>query len=128
MEQAAALIRYRFDTVEQLATHVRLVDDAALLFLPDPPKGEPPVERVVVELVLREPQVTTVVRGVIVSRAEGGSWLLLSDTRLALRLRYRRGFEGHRVGRVSADQLVQLRSEFGDHFIAQVLDASGGGM
>ncbi len=108
MEQAAALIRYRFDTAEQLAHHLHLVDDAALLYLPDPPKGGAPVERVVVELVMQEPPVTTVVRGMIVSRAEGGSWLMLS--------------------RVSADQLVQLRSEFGDHFIAQVLDASGGGL
>jgi hypothetical protein len=131
MDQALALIRYRFDTLEQLSRHLHMVDDAALIFLPEPEKASALPERVMVELVLREPSQETVVRGAVVSRAEGqvrGSWLQLADTRLAMRLRYGRGLEGRREGRVSADHLVQLHSDYGDHFIAQILDVSSGGM
>jgi hypothetical protein len=128
MEQESLMLRYRFDTFEQLERHLHLVNGAALLFLPEGKTGEPASgQRVLLEIAIREKAQQTAVRGQVVVRAERGSWLQLADTRLALRLR-QGGFEARREGRVSADAVLSLRSSEGTQLVAQLLDLGIGGM
>lgn len=126
-----SLIRYRFDSLQQLAKHLHVVDNAALLFVRDHKKDHPPKGRVLLELEVVEPGHRTVVRAEVVARAEGtltGSWLQLSDVRLARRLREMSQFAARLDGRVSADQVVQLRGNDGRQVVVQLLDISVGGM
>jgi hypothetical protein len=128
MEQDSLMLRYGFDTFEQLERHLHLKNGAALLFLPECKGGEPaPGRRVLVEIAIREKAQQTAVRGQVVVRAQRGSWLQLSDTRLALRVR-RGGFASRREGRVSADAVLSLRSSQGTQLVAQLLDLGAGGM
>lgn len=125
------MIRYRFDTLGQLTQHLHVVDNVALLFVPDPRKGARLSGRTLLELSARESGHHTVVRGDVVARAEGGmtgSWLRLADLRLAKRLRETGTFAARRDGRISADQVVRLRGEGGEQLVLQLLDISKGGM
>lgn len=125
------MMRYRFDSFEQVARHLHVVDNAALLFVRDQKKAGTPSGRVLLALDIRESGQETVVRGEVVARAEGGlpgSWLQLSDLRLARRLREPGGFRSRRAGRVSGDQLLQLRSASGNQLVAQLLDVGEGGL
>jgi hypothetical protein len=128
MEQESLMLRYRFDTLEQLRRHLHLVNGDALLFLPDCKAGEPaPGRRVLLEIAIHERAQQTAVRGQVVVRAQRGSWLQLADTRLALRLR-QGGFASRREGRVSADAVLSLRSRGGSQLVAQLFDLGTGGM
>ena len=113
MEQDSLMLRYRFDTFEQLERHLHLKNGAALLFLPECKASEPaPGRHVLVEISIREKAQQTAVRSQVVVRSQRGSWLQLVDTRLALRVR-RGGFASRREGRVSADAVLGLLSSQG---------------
>jgi hypothetical protein len=130
MDRGAAMMRYTFDSMGQLARHLHVVDNQALLFVRDQNVPAASVGRVMVELEVSELAQKTVVRGEVVARAEGrlpGSWLQFADTRLARRLQ-KGGFIARRERRVSADQLLQLNSPAGTQLIVQLLDMSSGGM
>lgn len=125
------MMRYRFDSFEQLARHLHVVDNAALLFMRDQKRSGGPFGRVLLALDIRESGQQTVVRGEVVARAEGrlpGYWLQLSDLRLARRLREPGGFAARREGRVSGDQLLQLRSDAGHQLVVQLLDVGSRGL
>jgi hypothetical protein len=130
MERVATMMRYTFDSMGQLARHLHVVDNQALLFVRDQKKA--PVAgtgRVMVELEVADPEQKTVVRGEVVARAEGqlpGAWLQFADTRLARRLP--KGGFTQRERRVSADQLLQINGSSGAQHIVQLLDMSPGGM
>ena len=130
MERAATMMRYTFDSMGQLARHLHVVDNQALLFVRDQKKVQVAgTGRVMVELEVAEAEQKTVVRGEVVARAEGqlpGSWLQFADTRLARRLQ--KGGFVRRERRVSADQLLQLNGSSGAQHIVQLLDMSPGGM
>jgi hypothetical protein len=128
MEQDSLMLRYRFETFEQVERHVHLVNGAALLFLPECKAVDSGTgRRVLLEIAIREKAQQTAVRGQVVVRAGRGSWMQLADTRLALRLR-QGGFASRREGRVSADAMLSLRSNEGAQLIAQLLDVGVGGM
>jgi hypothetical protein len=130
MDRGAAMMRYTFDSTGQLARHLHVVDNQALLFVRDEKVPAVSAGRVMVELEVSELAQKTVVRGEVVARAEGrlpGSWLQFADTRLARRLQ-KGGFIARRERRVSADQLLQLSSSAGTQLIVQLLDMSSGGM
>ena len=130
MDRGAAMMRYTFDNMGQLARHLHVVDNQALLFVRDLKGPAATLGRVMVELEISEPAQKTVVRGEVVARAEGkvkGSWLQFGDTRLARKLQ-KGGFISRRERRVSADQLLQLNSPAGTQLIVQLLDMSSGGM
>lgn len=125
MDRPTAMMRYTFDSPVQLARHLHLVDNQALLFLRES-KGTQ--KRVLLELEVREPSQKTVVRGEVVARAEGqlpGSWFQFADTRLARKLQ-----EGNfklRDRRLSADQLLQIKTKAGS-LVVQLLDIGAGGL
>jgi hypothetical protein len=126
MEREATLIRYRFDTFDQLGRHVHLVDGAGLIFLPDKP-GESASGRVLLELAVRERAQQTAVRGEVVVRTARGVWLQLADSRLAVRLLHG-GFDGRREGRLSADAVLSLEGSAGTRLLARLVDIGIGGM
>ena len=131
MDRGGTMMRYRFDSFEQVARHLHLVNNAALLFVRDQKRLPTPFGRVLLALDIRASGQQTVVRGEVVARAEGGlpgAWLQLSDLRLARRLREAGGFAARREGRVSGDQLLQLRSDAGHQLVVQLLDIGAGGM
>jgi hypothetical protein len=125
MDRTTAMMRYTFDSLGQLARHLHVVGNQALLFLRE---SKAPAKRVLLELEVREPSQKTVVRGEVVARAEGqlpGSWFQFSDTRLARKLQ-----EGNfklRDRRLSADQLLQIKAASGS-LVVQLLDISSGGL
>ncbi|HEY2030949.1 MAG TPA: PilZ domain-containing protein [Myxococcales bacterium] len=125
MDRTTAMMRYTFDSTVQLARHLHVVDNQALLFLRES-KGMQ--KRVLLELEVREPSQKTVVRGEVVARAEGqlpGSWFQFADTRLARKLQ-----EGNfklRDRRLSADQLLQIKTPSGS-LVVQLLDIGAGGL
>jgi hypothetical protein len=127
------MIRYAFDSFSQLSNHLHVVDNSSLMFIVDPKRaGYPGAQgKVLLELEIRESMMKTVVRGEVVARAEGslaGSWVQLSDLRLAKRLQKPEAFASRRERRVSAEQLVQLRASSGSQLVAQLLDVSEGGI
>jgi hypothetical protein len=122
------MMRYRFDSMGQLARHLHVVENHALLFLREEKKHGPASRRVILELEVKELAQRTVVRGEVVARSDGqlpGSWLQLSDTRLARRLQ--RGQFTKRERRLSGEQLLQLTGHSGS-VIVQLLDIGGGGL
>jgi PilZ domain len=130
MDRGAAMMRYTFDSMGQLARHLHVVDNKALLFVRDQKSKATTGGRVMVELEVSELEQKTCVRGEVVARAEGqlpGAWLQFADTRLARRL-HKGGFTIRRERRVSAEQLLQLNSPAGTQLIVQLLDMSEGGM
>jgi hypothetical protein len=130
MDRGATMMRYTFDSTGQLARHLHLVNNQALLFVHDQKRQGGALGRVLLELEVSELKQTAVVRGEVVARAEGqlpGSWLQIADTRLARRLQ-KGNFTARREGRVSGDQLLQLSSPDGTKLIVQLLDMSPGGM
>jgi len=125
MDRSTAMMRYTFDSPVQLARHLHLVDNHALLFLRE---SKADSKRVLLELEVRDTSQKTVVRGELVARAEGqlpGSWFQFADTRLARKLQ-----EGNfklRDRRLSADQLLQLKASSGS-LVVQLLDIGAGGL
>jgi hypothetical protein len=130
MDRGATMMRYTFDSTGQLARHLHLVNNQALLFVHDQKRLAGTLGRVLLELEVSELKQKAVVRGEVVARAEGqlpGSWLQIADTRLARRLQ-KGNFTARREGRVSGDQLLQLCSPDGTKLVVQLLDMSPGGM
>jgi hypothetical protein len=128
MERSATMMRYRFDSMGQLARHLHVVDNHGLLFLRDEKKAAAGSRRVLLELEVKELSQKTVLRGEVVARSEGqlpGSWLQFSDIRLARRLQ--KGQFNRRDRRLSGEQLLQLTGPSGS-LIVQLLDIGGGGL
>ncbi len=127
----AVLMRYRFETLDQLARHLHLVDEAALMFLRDHREKFAVGERLLVELSIRASGLQTAARGEVVARAEGalrGSWLQLADTRLARTVGDPAAFAVQREGRISASSMVQLRADSGAQLVAEMMDVGPGGL
>lgn len=123
-----SMIRYRFETFDQLVRHLHTVENTTLVFVPDE-RRQPLSGRAVLELQIGETHEQTVVRGEVVARSEGsmpGAWLQLGDTRLARHLTLRRAFAARREQRLSADHVVQLTAESGSQLV-QLLDVSASG-
>jgi hypothetical protein len=131
VERGTMLIRYRFDTLGQLAQHLHVMPDATLLFVPEPRIASARVRTVLVELSVRETRQQTVVRGEPVAQAHEtppGAWLELSEHHLPRLARPPGPFMARRDQRVSGDQLLMLRGQFGEQVVAQLLDVGAGGL
>jgi PilZ domain len=131
LERGTMLVRYRFDTLEQLAQHLHVMPAATLLFLPEPRIANARVRTVLVELSVRETRQQTVVRGEPVAQAldaPPGAWLELSEHHLPRLARPPGPFMARRDQRVSGNQLLKLRGQFGEQVIAQLLDLGAGGL
>lgn len=123
------MIRYTFDTVQQLSRHLRQVDNTVLLFVRNATAATKGT-KVLLELQIRAGAERTVVRSEVVARSGGsspGAWLQLSDPRLAERLRDPDALLGRRDRRICVDQPVLLQRDEGQQ-MAQMLDVSAGGL
>ena len=123
------MIRYRFDTIDQLSRHLRVIDHAVLLFVrgsSHPARGT----KVLLEIQVKANSGRTVVRSEVVARSEGalpGTWLQLSESRLVQRLRERDALVGRHDPRRCVDQPVLLARESGTQ-MGHMLDVSTGGL
>ena len=123
------MLRYRFDDLAQLSRHLHVVDNSVLIFLRDH-RDDVHYERVLLDLSVRKTGEQTVVRGEVVSRAQGsirGVWVRLSDPRIARRLSEPAPLSARRMPRLSTDQMVRLHFP-GGQLVAQLLDVSAGGL
>jgi hypothetical protein len=130
-ERGTMLVRCRFDTLEQLAQHLHVMPSATLLFLPEPRIANARVRTVLVELSVRETRQQTVVRGEPAGQAHEnppGAWLELSEHHLPRLARPPGPLMARRDQRVSGDQLLKLRGQFGEQVIARLLDVGAGGL
>ena len=136
VERGRMLIRYRFDTLEQLAQHLYVMPTATLLFVSEPRIAAARVRMVLVELSVRETRQQTVVRGVPVAQplealpfeAPRGAWLELSEHQLPRLARPPGPLIARRDRRVSGDQLLKLRGRLGEQLVAELLDVGAGGL
>lgn len=125
------LIRYRFDTLEQLAKHLHVMPTATWLFVSEPRIAAARVRTVLVELSVRETRQQTVVRGEPVApplEAPPGVWLELSEHHLPRLARSLSPFMARRDPRVSGHQPLKLRGHLGEQLIAELLDVGAGGL
>jgi hypothetical protein len=118
------MIRYVFDSYDQLARHLHVGGSVTLLFLAS--RGALPSDReAMVELRVRGEPRSAVVRGRFVAFAEGGltrAWLQLPDARLPLRIHSGAGFALPRIARVQSDDLLRIRSASGAETLVRLLD------
>ena len=123
------MIRFTFDTLDQLSNHLRVVDHAVLLFVRGD-LGSSRGTKVMLEIQVKSGAGQTVVRSEMVARADGsipGAWLQLDDPRLVERLRDPAALIGRRDQRRCVDQPVLLARKGGTQ-LAQMLDVSTGGL
>lgn len=124
------MIRYVFDTWEQLARHLHAGSHSALLFLAS--RGSLPAQQeCMVELRIRGEPRSAIVRGRFVAFAEGGltrAWLQLPDARLLTRIHSGAGFALPRVGRVQSNDLLRIRNSAGGETVMRLIDMGARGL
>src|SRR5437870_10564619 len=85
----SALLRYRFDTQEQLQQHLHVVDGRGILFFRDPKSQLATGNPVILEVLFGAGQQQSLLRGQVLGRDVGkgeGVWLEFPDARLARRV------------------------------------------
>jgi hypothetical protein len=117
------LLRYRFESLEQVKAHLNvLTGGRSLLFYPAPAVQGAGGDRVLLEVSEGEQQM--LLRGTVLSRVEGGMWLDFPDGRLARWLGARSAVGRHQR-RLPADLMVDVRGAV--HRLGRLLDVSLGG-
>src|SRR5438105_246581 len=126
-EGKAALLRHRFDDVEQLRRHLHVVDSSTLLFYRDPTLGLSTGSPVLVEIAFQSSEQTRVLRASVLARAEGqGLWLLVPNTRFARDV-HDHGIQARRGRRLGTDELIRMKRSNGSEYMIRMLDLSIGG-
>jgi hypothetical protein len=117
------LLRYRFDSLEQLKRHLNvLTGGRTLFFYPSRTVQGEGGDRVLLEVSEGEQQM--LLRGTVLSRVEGGLWLDFPDGRLA-RWLTTRSLTGRHQRRLPADLMVDVRGNA--RRLGRLLDISLGG-
>jgi hypothetical protein len=120
------LLRQRFNSSEQIARHLHVVEGSTLLFFRAPTLVVPVGSPVLLELCLEASDQTRLMRGSVLARAEEhGLWLQFAGTRFAGKM------DGpsvlpRKMRRVGTDRLVRLRRLRGE-YLGMLLDVSQGG-
>jgi PilZ domain-containing protein len=123
----AALLRHRFDSVDQVRRHLHVVDSSTLLFFRDPTLGLTSGALVLVELAFESSEQTRVLRATVLARAEGqGLWLAVPNTRFARDV-HERGLSPRKGRRIGTDESVRLKRLDGAEYMVRLLDLSMGG-
>lgn len=124
------MLRYVFDTTEQLRRHVHRVDGAALLFFPERAHLRHTGDPVLLEMQLPERRQQVVLRATIHSRVDGrlqGVWLQFSD-QLSRALEADAAVIQRRQNpRIGGAAIVEVRSSDASARIARITDVSVGG-
>lgn len=125
------MLRYVFETTEQLQSHLHTNAAVAFFFFPNGRAAGKAGDAVVLEVELRKPRQQLMLHATIHSRITGrwpGLWLQLADLRLVRKLASDAASIGkRRHPRVAADLVVKLREADGSARIARLLDVSTGG-
>ena len=117
------LLRYRFDSLDQLKAHLNvLTGGRSLFFYPSPNAEGAGGDRVLLEASEGEQQM--LLRGTLLSRVEGGLWLDFPDGRLA-RWLGAGSVVGRHQRRLPTDLMVDVHGEV--HRLGRLLDVSLGG-
>jgi hypothetical protein len=123
MSRPELLLRYRFESLDQLKRHLNvMVGGRSLLFYPARHVAGEGGDRVVLETAAGEQQM--LLRGAVLSRVEGGLWLDFPDGRLARRLGAG-ALTGRHQRRLPVDLMVDVRGPA--HKLGRLLDVSMGG-
>jgi hypothetical protein len=133
-DRRSAMLRQRFEAVEQLKAHLHVVEGRSLLFFRDPTLNLTAGAAVLVELVFANSEQTRVVRANLVARSEAlGLWLATGNARFAREVRDR-GLAPRRGRRLGADLPLRIRRPDGSEHLVTLLDLSiagariGGGL
>ncbi|HEX9576923.1 MAG TPA: PilZ domain-containing protein [Myxococcales bacterium] len=133
-DRRSLLLRHRFDSGDQLKTHLHVVEGLSLLFFRDPALNLAAGAAVLLEVILASSEQARVVRASLVARVEGqGSWLAIPNSKFAREV-HDRGFIERRGRRLGADRPVKVRCADGSDRLVTLLDLSiagarlGGGL
>src|SRR5213595_1559713 len=117
------LLRYRFDSLEQLKAHLNvLTGGRSLFFYPAPNSHGEGGDRVLLEISEGEQQM--LMRGTVLSRVDGGFWLDFPDGRLARWLGSSSAVGRHQR-RLPADLMVDVQGDV--RRLGRLVDVSLGG-
>jgi hypothetical protein len=122
----AILLRHRFDDVEQLRRHLRVVDGTTLLFFRDPHLNAPTGAQALLELAFESSEQTRVLKATVLARTDQGLWLAVPNTRFARDV-HERGLSPRKGRRLGVDESVRLKRAGGGEFMVRLLDLSIGG-
>jgi len=124
----AALLRLRFQSLEQLRKHLHVVDNATLLFIRDPGLDLPGGSTALLEIAFDTTEETRSVRTTVLARAEGlGLWLAMPNARFARDMK-ERGLMQRKGRRVGTDRFLRLTREGGSEHMVLMLDLSLAGV
>jgi hypothetical protein len=133
-DRRSAMLRQRFETIEQFKAHLHVAEGRSLLFFRDPTLNLAAGAAVLVEMVFANSEQTRVVRANLVARSEAqGSWLATGNARFAREVRDR-GLAPRRGRRLGADLPLRIRRPDGSEHLVTLLDLSiagariGGGL
>lgn len=122
-----ALLRQRFDSVDQLRAHLHLSDGRVLLLHRDPALQLAGGSQVLLEISFAASEQSRVVRANVLARTDGqGSWLVVADGRSLREVREGRLAE-RRGCRLGADLPLRIRRSGGDEYLVTLIDLSVGG-
>jgi hypothetical protein len=122
-----ALLRQRFDSIEQIRKHLHAVEGTTLFFFRAPTLVVAGGTTVLLELCLETSDQTRLMRGSVLARAEEqGLWLQFPGTRFTRDIDAR-GLVARRGRRVGTDRLVRIRKSRSSEYLAVLLDVSQGG-
>jgi len=121
------LLRHRFDNLEQLRKHLRVVDGSTLLFFRDPRLTIETGSPVLLEVAFESSEQRRALRASVLARAEGqGLWLVVPNTRFARDVD-ERGLSPRKGRRLGTDEMVRLKRAGGGDYMVRLLDLSIGG-
>jgi hypothetical protein len=111
---AETLLRYRFDTQDQLLNHLHVVDDQAVMFFRDEWVAFPKGHRVYLEAVVLATSQQIVLRGQVLGDQgrTDGAWLLFPDARLCRRMAAA-PLTSRRHSRLPTDLVAQFKGRSG---------------
>jgi hypothetical protein len=130
--QNAALLKYRFDDIEQMQNHLHVLEGRTLFFYRDGKAALPGGARVVMEFSFGNSEQVAALRGNVLSRVESesgqaGAWIEFPDARLA-----RKADQGasaialRKQKRLGCDLLVEVK-QGRVPFLGRMVDVSIGG-
>lgn len=122
-----ALLRQRFDSIDQLKAHLHLSDGRVLLLYRDPAFDLAGGSKVLLEISFATSEQSRVVRANVLARTDGqGSWLAIADGRALQEVRDG-GLSERRGRRLGADLPLRIRRGGGDEYLVTLIDLSVGG-
>ena len=125
LDSGSRLIRYAFDSAEELSRHLRFGPG---LFLPDPAIKDRAGTRVIVEAVLGEDRDRPLLHGRLSGRDEGGVYVDVPSALAIARWTPDPARPRRRYRRIACDLLAEVRPQNGDGWLCRALDLCESGL